>query len=220
VRRSVALPQFRPRPIGAIQIAQRAEHLGIDGVFVYDHLWPLGRDAATPTAECLTLVAAVAAATSRIRVGTLALRAGLRPAEVSLAALRTVAEIAPGRLVVAIGTGDAMNREENRRFGIPVAPIGERRKEVGLLANALSEEGIEVWMAGLSRPLREMCAERGLTWNCWELSDEQLQTALSEVPQAHVTWAGNHEPPALTVTVDEVTMPASHPRYASLGLGH
>src|SRR2546427_8159441 len=130
MRKSTTLPQFRASPRDALDAAHRAEAEGLDGVFVYDHLWPLGRGPGAPAAECLTLLSAIAATTSRVRVGTLVLRVGLRPVDVALRALHTVADIAPGRLVVGLGTGDRLSAGENSVFGIPYGSVSERLAEL------------------------------------------------------------------------------------------
>jgi alkanesulfonate monooxygenase SsuD/methylene tetrahydromethanopterin reductase-like flavin-dependent oxidoreductase (luciferase family) len=187
-----------------VDAAQQAEREGIDGVYCFDHLWPLGRRPGAPAAECLTLLAAVAAATERIRVGTLVMRAGLRPPEVAVAGLRTVAAIAPGRLVAGLGSGDSMNEEENSRFGIPFAPVAARLDWMHTVATALMEEGIEVWIGGLGPQVRQLAHDLGATWNCWALTDAQLRAALEEIPQRAVTWGGLREPPPFSVPVEEL----------------
>jgi alkanesulfonate monooxygenase SsuD/methylene tetrahydromethanopterin reductase-like flavin-dependent oxidoreductase (luciferase family) len=188
----------------ALEAALEAERAELDGVFVYDHLFPLGRQPGAPAAECITLLAAIAARTERLRVGTLVLRAGLRPSWLALDALRTVATVAPGRLVVGLGTGDNQNARENEAFAIPLAPVAERLAEVVELATALQHEGIEVWIGGLGRRVREACAEVGAVWNCWNVADADLVRMLAEVPQRAVTWGGPEPPASFSVPVDEV----------------
>ena len=39
----VTLPQFADEADSALDAARRAESLGIDGVFCFDHLWPIGQ---------------------------------------------------------------------------------------------------------------------------------------------------------------------------------
>ena len=206
MRRSTTLPQFRPSATTPLDAALRAEADGFDGVFVYDHVSPLGRPPDAPAAECLTLLAAIAAATSSVRVGTLVLRAGLREPDVALSALRTVASIAPGRLVVGLGTGDKLNADENRRMGVPYGGVEERLDEVRHLATELSSDGIEVWIGGRGRRVRRLCADLGLTWNCWNATPDELAADLAEIPQASVTWGGFVEPDSFPVPVDEVVL--------------
>jgi hypothetical protein len=43
MRIGVILPTFRDTPDEALETAARAEALGLDGVFCYDHVWPMGQ---------------------------------------------------------------------------------------------------------------------------------------------------------------------------------
>src|SRR5438132_14278180 len=82
-----------------IAAARRAEQAGYDSVWVGDSLL------ARPRGEPLTLLAAVAGATTRVTLGTAVLLPLLRH-PISLAhALATLDRIAEGRLVVGVGPG-------------------------------------------------------------------------------------------------------------------
>jgi len=76
----LTLPQFNERPGAALDACQEAWSLGFAGVFVFDHLWPLGQPE-RPALEGWTLLAALAARVGPggdgFRVGTLVTRAGL-----------------------------------------------------------------------------------------------------------------------------------------------
>jgi alkanesulfonate monooxygenase SsuD/methylene tetrahydromethanopterin reductase-like flavin-dependent oxidoreductase (luciferase family) len=67
----VTLPQFRDESDTALDAARRAEELGIDGVFCFDHLWPMGQPG-RPALSSGPLLGALAASTSTIALGTLA----------------------------------------------------------------------------------------------------------------------------------------------------
>ncbi len=107
-------------------MARRADELGIDGVFCYDHLWPMGQPD-RPALAPFPVLGAVAATTARVAVGTLVARIGLVPEGVLESEFEALAAIAPGRVVAALGTGDRLSAEENRAYGIDFAPAGERR---------------------------------------------------------------------------------------------
>ena len=64
-RLSVTLPQFRTEAAPMLDAARRAEALGFDGVYVFDHLFPLGSPD-RPIFEVFVALGAVAAATSTI----------------------------------------------------------------------------------------------------------------------------------------------------------
>ena len=76
----LTLPSFIPDPDRAVAVAVAAEAAGVDGVFVYDHLFRVAPDGRhRPALECVTLLGAVSVATRRITIGTLVARVSLRP---------------------------------------------------------------------------------------------------------------------------------------------
>ena len=104
----LTLPQFSERPGPALDACGEAWRLGFGGVFVFDHLWPLGQPQ-RPALEGWTLLAALAAETGRqpdgFRVGTLVTRAGLRNPGLVARMAASVGEIA-GSPVARPGTSD------------------------------------------------------------------------------------------------------------------
>ena len=125
MRLGVTLPTFRHTPDEAVDVARRAEALGLDGVFAFDHLWPLGRPD-RPALHWMPLLGAVAAETRAVIVGTLVARVSLVPNAVLVNALATLRRMAGERLVAGLGTGDRANRAENEAYGIDYPPVGER----------------------------------------------------------------------------------------------
>jgi alkanesulfonate monooxygenase SsuD/methylene tetrahydromethanopterin reductase-like flavin-dependent oxidoreductase (luciferase family) len=120
------LPQFTDDPDKLLEGARRAEALGLDSIWVFDHLWPLTGGKERPIFECWGTLAWLAAATERIRIGTLVTRSTLRHPAVLAKMAATVAAIAPGRLTIAIGSGDEASRSENEAYGIPYLTGDER----------------------------------------------------------------------------------------------
>ena len=103
----LTLPSFTEDPETPLRVAAAAEAAGVDGIFVYDHLFRIGRNGEMrPALECTALLGAVAAETTRITLGTLVVRATLRPATTLATALDTVVRIAGPRLIVGVGAGD------------------------------------------------------------------------------------------------------------------
>lgn len=114
----LTLPSFVEDPEVPLAVARAAEDAGLDGVFVYDHLFRTSPDGTRrPALEGVALLGAIAQATSVIAIGALVFRAWLRPARSLAAAIATVERIAPARVVAAIGAGDSQSREENESFG-------------------------------------------------------------------------------------------------------
>lgn len=56
---------------GVLDVAGHAESTGWDGVWFADHFMPLGDDVSQPTLECWSVLAALAAAVPRVRIGAL-----------------------------------------------------------------------------------------------------------------------------------------------------
>jgi alkanesulfonate monooxygenase SsuD/methylene tetrahydromethanopterin reductase-like flavin-dependent oxidoreductase (luciferase family) len=127
VRVGLTLPSFQSDPERVLAVARAAEDAGLDGVFLFDHLFRARGDALDaerrPALELFTMTAAVAAATDRIAVGTLVARATLRPPGTTRAAFDTLARIAPGRIIAGLGAGDDDSLAEDTAFGVmPVEP--------------------------------------------------------------------------------------------------
>src|SRR5205814_456082 len=137
----------------ALDTALRAEAAGLDGVFVYDHLFPMGQPE-RPAVPCLPLLAAVAVRTRRVTLGPLVARVGVVPDAVLVTMLETLGRIAPGRVIAGLGTGDNKSRTENDRFGLGFEAVGERVEAVRRCARSLRAAGLPVWVAGMSAPVR------------------------------------------------------------------
>ncbi|HEX5267068.1 MAG TPA: LLM class flavin-dependent oxidoreductase, partial [Acidimicrobiales bacterium] len=141
----VTLPQFRYDAETAVAAARRAEELGLDGVFVFDHMWPMGRPE-RPLVASVPLLGALAVETSRVAVGSLVMRVGLVPDEMLVAALLRVDEISGGRLVAGLGTGDRLSAAENRAFGVAYPPAAVRRRSLEWCGAELRSAGRPVWI--------------------------------------------------------------------------
>ena len=172
MRVGLALPQYgvdREPGTGsileaAVGVARRSEALGIDGVWVSDHPFAVAPDGTVSGAlEPMVLLAALARETSRIELGTLVLAATMRsPGLVA----HTVRRLAPGRLVVGVGTG--WYEPEHRAFGIALPGRGERiaRVEATLEAvRALGRERPSILVGGTGRRLLELAARHADAWN-------------------------------------------------------
>jgi len=89
----------RPEVEPLIELAEAAEAAGYDSVWTGDS--PLAR----PRAEPLTLLAAVAARTWSVKLGTAVLLAALRRPVLLAHAVATLDQIAEGRLILGLGAG-------------------------------------------------------------------------------------------------------------------
>jgi len=104
--------------------AQFAERLGFDGGWVFDHFKPLYGDPSGPCLEGWTLLAGLAASTSRLRLGTLVTGVTHRNPALLAAQAVTVDHISSGRLELGMGAG--WSEQEHRRLGLHFPPLPER----------------------------------------------------------------------------------------------
>jgi F420-dependent oxidoreductase-like protein len=101
-----------------------AEDLGFDGVWGFDHFQPMYGDGPGETFEGMTTLAALASATTRIRLGLLVTGATYRHPSVLAAQALTIDHASHGRLELSLGA--AWYDKEHRELGIPFPPTPER----------------------------------------------------------------------------------------------
>jgi alkanesulfonate monooxygenase SsuD/methylene tetrahydromethanopterin reductase-like flavin-dependent oxidoreductase (luciferase family) len=188
----VSLPQFTAEPDVMLDGARRAQAAGLDSVWLFDHLWPLGRKD-RPVLECWSTLAWLAATTEQIEIGTLVTRSSLRHPAVVAKMAATVGEIAPGRVIVGIGSGDEASRAENEAFGIPYYRGDERIDQlvstVTVMRRYLSQATVtrhddfaaieelptsprpepapRIWVGGRSEQMLEVAGTEADGWNGW-----------------------------------------------------
>jgi hypothetical protein len=101
---------------GLVEFARAAEAAGFDSVWVGDSL--LARTRAEP----LSILAAVAAMTERVTLGTAALIAPLRHPLLAAAQAATVDQLSAGRLILGLGSGSPLPESRARCRRSAVAP--------------------------------------------------------------------------------------------------
>lgn len=186
MRIGVTLPSFRD-DASAVDSALLAERLGLDGVFVFDHLWPMGQPD-RPALSAMPLLGAVAAATDRVTVGSLVARIGLLPDAVLVASLRSLGMISEGRFVAGLGVGDHLSAQENLAYGIRYAPREERLASLEDCAKRLMEFGVPVWIGGRARTI-EIAKEVGAVANLWDAGPDEISSVRDDYA-LEVTWGG------------------------------
>ena len=105
----IALRNFQaypdsPDPQELIAFAERAEELGYESLWVWDHIL-LGVDPCFPIIDSLTLLSAVAARTSKIKLGTGILVLPLRNPVVLAKQIASIDRISNGRLMLGMAAG-------------------------------------------------------------------------------------------------------------------
>jgi alkanesulfonate monooxygenase SsuD/methylene tetrahydromethanopterin reductase-like flavin-dependent oxidoreductase (luciferase family) len=142
----------RPEAASLLALAERAEGLGYDSIWVGDSIL------ARPRHEPLTLLSAVAARTRRAELGTAVLLPALRNPVVLAHAVATLDQIAEGRFILGVGiASDVPNiRAEFVACGVPF------EKRVGRMLEGL-------------RLARELWSGQPVTWNGrWVVEDATL----------------------------------------------
>src|SRR5690349_2739881 len=135
--------QFGPRDL--LEFALEAERQGLDIVAISDHFQPWRHHGGHGPAA-LPWLGAAAQATSTAVLGTSVLTPTLRyhPAVVAQA-FATLACLAPGRVFLGIGTGEAMN--ETPVTGDAFPPVKERRRRMAeaitLMRTLWTEERVD-----------------------------------------------------------------------------
>ena len=166
-------------------MASDAEAAGLDGVFVFDHLWSIGHPE-RPALHWQALLGALAGSTTTVSLGTLVARVGLVPDAVLVNALATVHRMVGDRLIAGVGSGDKLSRAENEAYGVPFPPPAERMASVVNVVRGLRDEGITTWVGGRSSLARQAAADAGAdALNLWAAPVEDV--AAMTVP---VTWGG------------------------------
>jgi hypothetical protein len=186
MRLGVILPSFRHTPRDALAAADAAAAAGLDGVFAYDHLWPLGSPE-RPAIAPFEVLATVAARQPGLVVGTLVARVGLVTDDVLLSQFRALAVVAPGGVIAALGTGDRLSRAENDAYGIETAPPDARRSSLRAIATVLRDGGTEVWVGSGAEATVAVAREVGATLNLWGLAPPAVALAAQD---GRVSWAG------------------------------
>jgi alkanesulfonate monooxygenase SsuD/methylene tetrahydromethanopterin reductase-like flavin-dependent oxidoreductase (luciferase family) len=196
MRVGLVLPMASADTDRLLAFARRAEELGFDGLFAFDHLFPPGAPADRPSLEAFATLSAVAAVTDRVTIGTLVARASLRSAGLLAKQATTLDDLSGGRLVLAIGTGDALSRPEHEAFGLPYLGPDVRRAHleetvravralfggdpfpggahVPAIAGPLAPPPIRpggppLWIGGASEDVARLAGRLADGWNGWAL---------------------------------------------------
>jgi alkanesulfonate monooxygenase SsuD/methylene tetrahydromethanopterin reductase-like flavin-dependent oxidoreductase (luciferase family) len=128
MRFDLSLSPFGTRVVDLVEAARRAEEVGFDGIWTYDHLSGWIADA-PHSHDPWILLTAIADATNRIHLGPLVLNATARhPAHIAVAAA-SLQEHSAGRVLLGLGAGGGSDRygDELAMVGLPRRPAAERR---------------------------------------------------------------------------------------------
>lgn len=205
-------------------VARAAERGGLDSIWVYDHL--LFRFPGEPTTgihEAWSMLAALAADTERVELGTLVMAVPFRNPAVLAKMAATVDEISGGRLILGIGTG--WHEPEFEAFGMPFDHRVSRFEEalqilvpmlrtgradfqgryhaavdVALLPPGPRPSGPPILIAGKGPRMLRLVAEHADAWNAAWFGDVSESRARVAAMRAALADAGR-DPATLTITL-------------------
>lgn len=108
-------------------LAHQAERGPWHGIWYADHFMPNSDDGTTvsgPVNECWSMIAAIAAVTNRLRIGSLVSPTTFRHPAVLANTAASIDQISSGRLILGIGAGWQVN--EHRAYGVDMLGPADR----------------------------------------------------------------------------------------------
>jgi alkanesulfonate monooxygenase SsuD/methylene tetrahydromethanopterin reductase-like flavin-dependent oxidoreductase (luciferase family) len=134
------------------------------------------------------VLAAVAATTRHVRIGSLVARVGFLPDRLVVESFVSLHELTEHRLVAALGIGDARSVAENDAYGIAWPALEERRASLASILGELTARGIECWVGATTPATLEIARAAGATVNLWDVELDRVEAEAARGPS---TWAGS-----------------------------
>ena len=171
------------------QMAETAERAGYDSVWVGDSI------TSKPRMEPLTAMAAIAARTGRVKIGTAVLLNALRHPVHLAHSVATIDNISAGRTILGLGAGRGNNRmfiDEHAAVGVPIEERAPRMEESIRVMRALWT-GEPVTSDGEFYPLKDVVLEPGPVQQSIPLwiSSNWVRRGLARVAELGDAWITN-----------------------------
>ncbi len=134
-------------------LARAAEDAGLDALFRSDHYRSIARGDPAGSLDAWTTLAALAAVTERIRLGTLVSPVTFRPVSVLAKSVVTADHVSGGRVELGIGAGWFQSEHEayGFRFGTARERLDELDRQLAELHRQWGDAG-EIWPKPLQQP--------------------------------------------------------------------
>ena len=222
-----------------LRFVQTTEAVGFDAVWVPDHLLFRFEGEQGPSHglwEAWSILAALAAATERVELGTLVLCTAFRNPALLAKMADTVDEVSGGRLILGLGAG--YQEPEFRAFGYPFDHLVSRFEEALTIVTTLLREGEidfegqyytarncelrpravrpggpPIMVAGRTGPrMLRLAAERADLWNSWNVFDRSHPHVIPSIRE-HLDVACRavgRDPATLARTVSVMVVPPGH----------
>lgn len=250
MRFGVRLPHFHriasdpeQTPANIVAVAQLAEALGFDSIWVGDHVVP-PRDSiarfGTVWYEAVTTLTYAAAVTSRVRLGTSVLVAPYRHPLLLGKMLSTLDVLSGGRVNAGFGTG--WYESEFRALGLdtfadrgavtdeyiatmkavwsgqPVASATPGGEDVLFAPGPLQEGGIPVWIGGNTKRAARRVVELGDAWLMVKPSPEEFTSGIDHFQR--LCEVEGRDPASVTLGVSQPLVLTDEPMPDSPFLGN
>ena len=204
-----------PRWADILAMATTAEAIGFDALWISDHVGFGDPDGAWSGAwESWTLLSALAAATTRVRLGTYVSAAPFRNPALLAKMAETLDEVSGGRMILGLGAG--WNEAEFRAFGFPFERRFDRFEDglriiTSMLRTGRADHdghldsahgavnkprgprpaGLPVMVGAAGPRMLRLTAELADEWNAGMRSPEDLTPMLAAVDAACATAGRN-----------------------------
>jgi alkanesulfonate monooxygenase SsuD/methylene tetrahydromethanopterin reductase-like flavin-dependent oxidoreductase (luciferase family) len=122
-----------------LAMARVAEEMGFDSVWFVDHLFYQVDQTQVGAWECWSILAALAATTDRVALGSLVTPTSFRNPALFAKMVDAVEEISGGRLILGLGAG--WNQPEYAAYGFPFDHRASRFEEAFTIIRTLLREG-------------------------------------------------------------------------------
>ncbi len=167
--------------------ARKADEIGVDSLFNWDHFFGPGPDSNVSHYECWTMLAAWAASTSQVALGPLVSSIGYRNPDLLADMARTIDHISDGRFVLGMGAG--FKERDYVEYGYEFGSVGTRlteldeglgrirRRLVGLHPPPVRSIPILVGGSGEKRTLR-IVAQHADIWHTFAEGDSFARKSL------------------------------------------
>src|SRR5207302_5595698 len=128
-------------------------------------------------------MAYVAAATSRVRVGSLVLASSMRSPEQLAGAARALDLVAPSRVVVGVGAG--WYGPEHEAYGVSLPSYSSRLGSLEANLTALRSSSITTLVGGVSQSVIDVAARLADSWNCaWDVPVDAFRSLSGTLDEA------------------------------------